>query len=291
MEVHCHSMSDPLRDVLVRHPSVAFNSQEVLDAQWARYGYTACPDYLQACTDFDQFIDVLESNGATVHRMEDEIDPGMDSLYVHDPALTIGNGMVLGRMGKEERRREAETFELHCQSHGIPILGKIEAPGILEGGDVIWLDEKTLAVGLGYRTNRDGIQQLEKICRNVIDEIITVPLPHFRGPGDVLHLMSLISPISANKAVVYKKLLPVPFLETLSHRFHTLIDVPDDEYDKLGCNVLAISPTVAIMAEGAPKTRAKLEGEGIQVLTYPPEEISLKGQGGPTCLTRPLVRG
>ncbi|GMQ82989.1 MAG: dimethylarginine dimethylaminohydrolase family protein [Rhodothermia bacterium] len=283
-------MSEPLRDVLVRHPSVAFESQEFLAAHWEQSGYTACPDFFQACSDFDKFVEVLESSGATIHEMDDEVDAGMDSLYVHDPALTIGNGIVLGRMGKEERRNEAAAFEAYCRSRNILILGRIESPGLLEGGDVIWLDEQTLAVGLGYRTNKEGVRQLRKIVENVVEEIIPVPLPHFRGPGDVLHLMSLISPVARNKAVVYRKFLPVPFLRTLKELKYALIDVPDDEYDKLGCNVLAISPTVAIVAEGTPKTRAKLEDEGIRVLSYPPGEISLKGQGGPTCLTRPLVR-
>ncbi len=283
-------MSDLLQEVVVRHPSVAFLSQDFLEAHWKQFGYTACPDFLQACADFDRFVEALENSGATVHQMSDEVDAGMDSLYVHDPALTIGNGIVLGRMGKAERRNETTAFEAFCHSKDIPVLGRIETPGLLEGGDMIWLDEKTLAVGLGYRTNEEGVRQLRKVVEGVVTEVVLVPLPHFRGPGDVLHLMSLISPVARKKAVVYQKLLPVPFIRTLNDLEYTLIDVSDDEYDKLGCNVLALSPTVAVMADGAPKTRAKLEREGIQVLTYPPKEISLKGQGGPTCLTRPLVR-
>ena len=247
-------MSDPLRDVVVRHPSVAFESQEFLAAHWKQFGYTACPDFLQACSDFDQFVKLLESFGATVHEMDDEVEAGMDSLYVHDPALTIGNGIVLAHMGKEERRNEAAAFEAYCRSRNIQILGRIDAPGLLEGGDVIWLDEQTLAVGLGYRTNKEGVRQLREISGDIVDEIIPVPLPHFRGPSDVLHLMSLISPVARNKAVVYRKLLPVPFLGTLKDLKYTLIDVPDDEYDKLGCNVLSVSPTVAIM----PKAHRRL---------------------------------
>jgi N-dimethylarginine dimethylaminohydrolase len=294
MVVNCRSESSPLRNVLVRHPSTAFKSQRIVDANWVRYGYTDCPDFLQACRDFDSLVKVLDVAGAGVHLMDDEVDAGIDSIYVHDPALTIGSGIVLGRMGKAERRIETEAFETYCRKHDIPILGQIQEPGLLEGGDVTWIDDRTLAVGHGYRTNAEGIRQLQAICNaalpGVVHEIVTVTLPHFRGPGDVLHLMSLISPLAEKTAIVFKKLLPVPFLEELEERDFKLIDVPEDEYDLLGCNVLAVSPTTSVLAASAPATRTKLEREGFEVLVYPAHEISLKGQGGPTCLTRPLVR-
>lgn len=283
-------MSEPLRDVLLRHPLKAFRSQEFLQENWQRFNYHSCPDFDKACRDYDVFIDALRSSGTHVHFMDDSENAGIDSLYVHDPAITIGDGIVLCRTGKELRRSETEAFSAYCDSHDISVLGRIEAPGLLEGGDVIWLDEETLAVGLGYRTNEAGIEQLRSICADRVQEIISVPLPHFRGPGDVLHLMSLISPIGKSTAVVYQKLLPVPFIRTLHERKYTLIDIDETEYDALACNVLSLTPDRVLMAEGAPRTLSKIQSAGFDVLTYPPGEISLKGEGGPTCLTRPLVR-
>lgn len=283
-------MYGQLQHVLLRHPSAAFRSQAHLENTWMHFGYESVPDFQTACRDFDAFVDCLERAGACVHLLEDEADSGLDSLYVHDPAITIASGMVVGHMGKPARNQETEAFMNLCQTMHWPVLGRIETPGLLEGGDIVWVDENTLAVGVGFRTNEAGIQQLEAFANDIVENIIRVPLPYFRGPRDVLHLMSLISPIGPSLAVIYRKLLPVAFLEYLIEREYTFIDVPDEEYDSLGCNVLAVSPKISIMAEGSPVTRARIEAKGIEVLTYAPEEISLKGSGGPTCLTRPLVR-
>ena len=290
MSLECRSMYGSLRHVLVRHPKVAFKSQEHVARNWEKLGYTAMPSFEASCSDFDTFVDAIRESGATVHFHDDDRDLGLDSIYVHDPVMTIGNALVVCRMGKEDRSQEPGSMMKLCQKNDWPVLGTIEPPGILEGGDIIWLDEMTLAVGVGYRTNLDGIGQFRQITRDTIGDIIPVPLPHFRGPGDVLHLMSLISPIQARVAVVYRPLLPVPFLDGLLESGFTLIDVPEAEFDTLGCNVLALNPKLSIMADGNPVTRERIEALGIRVITYPPEEISVKGQGGPTCLTRPLER-
>ena len=173
---------------------------------------------------------------------------------------------------------------------GYPIAGRIAPPGLLEGGDVIWLDRRTVAVGRGYRTNDEGIAQLRLLLGDSIDELIVVPLPHWRGPGDVFHLMSMISPVDRDLAVVYSPLMPVTFRETLCARGITLVEVPDDEFETMGANVLAIGPRRCIMVAGNPMTRARLEQAGAQVAEYEGLDISLKGGGGPTCLTRPLQR-
>lgn len=169
------------------------------------------------------------------------------------------------------------------------IAGRIESPGRLEGGDVIWLDARTLVVGRGYRTNADGIRQLRAILGNRV-EVVEVPLPHWHGPHDVMHLMSLISPIDHGIAVVYSQLLPVPFREWLLDRGIHLVEVPDEEFVSMGTNVLALAPRRCLILAGNPRTRAALERAGADVVEYEGTEISVKGAGGPTCLTRPLER-
>ncbi|HMQ62942.1 MAG TPA: arginine deiminase family protein, partial [Flavilitoribacter sp.] len=173
---------------------------------------------------------------------------------------------------------------------GIPILGEIQAPGTLEGGDVAWLDSGTLAVGYSYRTNPAGIAQLEGLLRPFGIEILRADLPHYKGPGDVFHLMSIFSPVADDLAVAYSPLMPVAFRNELIRRGMRLVEVPDEEFDSMGCNVLALAPRTCLMVAGNPKTRAALEAEGCRVVTYLGEEISVKGGGGPTCLTRPIAR-
>ena len=193
-------------------------------------------------------------------------------------------------MGKKDRLSESVVMENYFQSINVPILGRIETPGTLEGGDVVWLDERTLAVGEGYRSNAEGIRQLKTLLGNLVDEVISVPLPHWTGSGDCLHLMSNVSPIDHDLYLVYSRLLPVPFRKYLLDRQIQFIEVPDEEYDSMGCNVLAMAPRKCIMIKGNPITKDRLEAEGVEVHTYDGSEISIKGSGGPTCLTRPFFR-
>jgi N-dimethylarginine dimethylaminohydrolase len=176
------------------------------------------------------------------------------------------------------------------ESAGIPVLGQIEAPGTLEGGDVAWLDEKTLAVGHGYRTNRSGIEQLTALLTPRGIEVIEVHLPHFRGPSDVFHLMSILSPIDKDLAAIYSPLMPVAFRNLLLERGFRFVEVPESEFDSLGCNILATGPRQCIMVKGNPATEQALRKAGCQVISYAGNEISVKGGGGPTCLTRPVRR-
>jgi N-dimethylarginine dimethylaminohydrolase len=193
-------------------------------------------------------------------------------------------------MGKEQRRREPAAIGEYLPQIGVPILGRISGDGTLEGGDVVWVDERTLAVGRGYRTNDEGIRQLRELTADIVDEIVVVPLPHWNGPTDVLHLMSFLSPIDHDLALVYSRLMPVPFREWLLTRGVRLVEVPDTEYDTMACNVLAVAPRQCIMLEGNPRTRKLLEAEGVEVRVFGGAEICAKGAGGPTCLTRPILR-
>jgi N-dimethylarginine dimethylaminohydrolase len=198
-------------------------------------------------------------------------------------------GLVLCRMGKPARSAEPESQGQAFRSRGLAVLGAIEPPGALEGGDLVWLDERTLVVGRGYRTNDEGIRQLRGFVGSDVT-VEVVPLPHYRGPQDVFHLMSILSPVDDDLAVVYSPLMPVPFREWLCVRGIRFVEVPDDEFASMGANVLAIAPRRCVMVEGNRVTRARLEAAGAEVAVYDGSEISLKGGGGPTCLTRPITR-
>jgi N-dimethylarginine dimethylaminohydrolase len=193
-------------------------------------------------------------------------------------------------MGKAARANEPAAMGEAFEGLGLAVAGRIEGEGRLEGGDLVWFDEGTCAVARGYRSNDEGIAQLKALLGSGV-EVVTVPLPHYRGPDDVFHLMSIISPLDVDLALVHSPLMPVPFREWLLARGIELVEVAEEELDSLGCNVLALAPRRCLTAAGNPKTRARLEAAGCEVLTYDATEISLKGQGGPTCLTRPLVRG
>jgi N-dimethylarginine dimethylaminohydrolase len=218
--------------------------------------------------------------------------PGLtlDSIYVRDASIVTPRGVVLCRMGKPARQDEPAAQRRWFDAVGEPIAGAIEAPGLIEGGDVVWFDAKTVAVGRGYRTNDAGIDQFRELLGGDVD-VVVVPLPHYRGPSDVFHLMSIISPVAENLAVAYSPLMPVPFREWLVGRGLRFVEVPDTEFESMGTNVLAVGPRRVIMLAGNPVTQARLEAEGVEVWTYEGSEISVKGGGGPTCLTRPLARG
>jgi N-dimethylarginine dimethylaminohydrolase len=192
-------------------------------------------------------------------------------------------------MGKRARQHEPAAQGRFFESLGLPIAGVIDPPGQIEGGDVVWFDERTVAVGHGYRTTDAGIAQLRAVLDPAV-EVVVVPLPHYRGPDDVFHLMSIISPVDADLAAVYSPLMPVPFREWLLDRGLRLVEVPDQEFATMGANVLALAPRRVVMLDGNPMTRARLEAAGAEVLVYDGSEISVKGGGGPTCLTRPLAR-
>ena len=283
----------PLTRVALKHPREAFVDDATIAAQWRSLGFTAPPDLARAIDEFEAFAGLLRASGAEVQLLPRDDRTTLDSIYVRDATIVCDRGVVLCRMGKPARAEEpvAQEAAFTATPAALPILGRIEAPGSVEGGDVFWLDSRTLAVGRGYRTNDEGIRQLRALLGDAIDELIVVPLPHWRGASDVMHLMSLVSPVDGDLAVVYSPLLPVPFRELMLARGVSLVEVPDEEFDTMGTNVLAVAPRVCVTLAGNPRTRARLEKAGARVLPYEGQEISVKGAGGPTCLTRPITRG
>ena len=211
-------------------------------------------------------------------------------MYTRDASIVCEKGAILCSMGKEARRNEPAAQESAYRDLGIPICGAITGDGRVEGGDVVWIDERTLAVGRGYRTNDEGIRQLRDLLSDSIDELIVVPLPHHRGPGDVFHLMSIISPIDRGLALAYSPLMPIPFREMLLSKGIELVEVPDSEFGSMGCNVLAVAPRECVTLAGNTETRERLIAAGATVHEFVGDEICAKGRGGPTCLTRTLER-
>jgi N-dimethylarginine dimethylaminohydrolase len=278
-----------LRRLVVKSVEAAFVDAAVVESQWRALGFTAAPDLRRARDEFERFEAILAEGGAEIHRLPADRTVGLDSIYVRDASVIGEGGVILCSMGKAQRAGEPWAQAQAFGAWGMAVAGAIRSPGRLEGGDVVWLDRQTVLVGRGYRTNDEGIAQLRHLLGDDV-EVVPVPLPHWRGPGDVFHLMSMISPVDEDLAVVYAPLLPVPLRERLLDRGMRLVDVPDEEFASMGANVLALAPRRCVMLAGNPRTRAALEAAGAQVDVYEGREISLKGGGGPTCLTRPIVR-
>lgn len=286
----CQSMYSPIRRMLLKHPRQAFISQANLEAQWQSLFYFGCPDFENSLSEYEKFVGILEQFDFEIHYVPIDETTSLDSIYVHDPLVISEHGAILCSMGKVARAPEPEAAEKYLQEVGVPIIGRITGNGKLEGGDVLWLGERTLAVGQGFRTNAEGLRQLHELLGDSVDEIIPVQLPYWTGPQDCLHLLSFISIVDKDLAVVYSRLMPVPFREWLLEHSFQFVEVPDEEYDSLGCNVLAVGPRQCVMLNGNPITQKRLEEAGAQVWTYEGKEISFKGTGGPTCLTRPILR-
>ena len=278
-------MVEPLRRVLVRRPDAAFG-----DADPARWHYTAPPDLEEARREHDAFTDLLRSAGAEVIEHAEPQPDRADAIFVFDPALITDRGAVLLRMGKALRRGEEDALGRRLREIGVPLLPALQGEATAEGGDLLWLDRRTLAAGHGFRTNAEGIRQLRAILAPMGVEVVPVELPYFGGPDSCLHLLSLISLVDHDLAVIYPPLLSVPFWRLLRDRGVRLIEVPEEEFPSQGPNVLALAPGKVVMLEGNPVTRRRLEEAGCEVLTYRGREISLKAEGGPTCLTRPVWR-
>lgn len=279
------SMSAALRRVLVRKPAPPTGPDD-----HGPFGYPRPVDHDAALRQHAAFIALLTAAGTEVIAAGPDPAGMLDGIFAHDPSTVTNGGAILLRPGKELRREEIACHEASYEELGIPILGRIMPPGTVEGGDLVWLDPTTLAVGRGYRTNDDGIEQLRRLLAPLGVTLLTTELPHWRGPSECLHLMSLISPIAPDLAVVYQPLLATPFVQELERREMQLIDVPDEEFDTLGCNVLALAPKRVVVCDGSPVTRGRLEAAGCEVLVYDGSEISHNRAGGPTCLTRPILR-
>ena len=279
------SMVAPLKRVLVRKPAPPATPDDFAD-----FAYPRPVDHERAEHEHAAFCELLEQQGAEVVAAGPDEAGRLDAIFAYDPSLMTDAGAVLLRPGKELRLPEVELAERSYLELGIPIVGRIEAPGTVEGGDTVWLDSQTLAVGRGYRTNAEGIQQLRGLLAPRGIEVMTVELPHWRGPGECLHLMSFISPVADRLAVVHLPLMSVPFVEELQRRGWAFIEVPDEEFETHGCNVLALAPQRVLVCDGSPITRGRLEAAGCNVMVYTGGEISHNRAGGPTCLTRPILR-
>ena len=289
-QINSQSMVAPLHWCLMKRPVASHRSQAAIDEQWQALNYTGRPLLARVDAQHDTLVDLLARQGVELVYLPEDDEAGLDSIYTHDPIVTVAGGVILGRMGKALRAGEPDAAAAMLAELGVPVLGRITGDGRLEGGDVCWLDERTVAVGQGYRTNAEGIRQLRALLGERVDEVIPVPLPHWTGPDDCLHLLSFISPVDTRKAVVYSRLMPVPFRQLLLDRGWELIEVPDAEYESMACNVLAVAPGRCIMLAGNPVTQARLEAAGVAVATFEGDDLCLKGGGGPTCLTRPLYR-
>jgi dimethylargininase len=278
-----HDQTSILRSVYVRAPRAADL------AAWAEYGWRAEPDAGAAAAEHEAFRAELERVGADVVCGGEPVADDPDAMYAYDPVLLTDAGGILLRPGKPGRRGEPNAVAADLRAAGIPIVGRLEPPATAEGGDMLWLDPHTLLVGRSYRTNDAGIARLRALLRGM--DVLAFDLPHLAGPAECLHLMSLISPLDRDLAVAYRPLMPVRLVGLLAEHGVELISVPDEEFPTMGPNVLALAPRVALALEGNPRTRRLMEAAGIDVRTYRGDEISRKGDGGPTCLTRPLVRG
>ena len=277
------SMTAPLRDALLKAPGPAFGRAYEDPA----HGFLHACDLDVARREHAAFSELLASLGTTVHQLETEID-SPDLLYAYDPLIITDRGAIPLRPGKPNRQIEPAAIEAWTLAHGIPTIGRIDAPGTIEGGDTFWLRPDLFIIGRTLRTNQAGADQLASI---VGGDVRVFDVPYWRGNAELLHLMSIIHPIADDLAVVYLPLLPVGLWHLLMELGYRLIEVAEDEIDQLGCNVLVVRPGVVIIADGNPKIAAALAAHGFEVHTYPATEIGVNGSGGPTCMTRPILRG
>ncbi len=276
-----------LQRVLVRRPGPEFADME----EYGKWGYPGAPDLSQAQREHDEFTDILRREGVEVIYQEEVHPKKREPLFTHDASIMTPKGAIICHSGHPLRRGEGEYAARAFTSLGIPILFTVHGDATIDGGDTLWLDPDTFLIGHSYRTNHEAYRQIKAVIEGFVAErVIQIPLPHYRGQDHVLHLMSVISPVDRDLAVVYPKLAPIVLLELLEERGIQTIEVPDEEFDSLGPNVLAIGPRTVVVHAGNPVTKERLLEHGCRVYEYHGEQISLIPSGGPTCLTRPILR-
>lgn len=273
-------MTAPLRRVLVRPPQTADLPS------WRDLGWRGEPDPVQLAAEHEALCTILADAGADVVSADGDAG-NLDAIYTFDPVLVTDDGALLLRPGKPQRRDEAAALVPALEAAGVPIRGRLAGVELAEGGDTLWLDHRTLLVGRSYRTNDAGIEALRGALHGV--DVVAFDLPHLRGPAEVLHLLSLLSPLDDDLVVAYPPVMPARLVELLHGRGISVVEVPDEEFETMGPNVLALAPRVALALDGNDETRRRVERAGVEVLVYRGRELS-KGDGGPTCLTRPLLR-
>ena len=274
------SMVAPLKRVLVRKPATS--------GDWADAGWRT-PDTARLERQHAAFVELLDGLGVDVELAE-ELNGQVDSVYMHDPVLVTGRGAIPLRMAKPARQAEPAAMATELERLGVPVLGTLGAPAYADGGDRFWLDDATMAIGLGYRTNLAGVEAVRRIVEPEGVTVEAYDMPHDQGPGFVLHLQSFLSGVSDDLCVIYEPLAPVRLLQDLRARGFDWIAISHDDYLAMGCNILAVRPGVVVMVDGVPAVRRALEARGVEVHVYDGTDLSLKGDGGPTCLTCPLLR-
>lgn len=279
-----------LKSVFIKRPKEAFVNEDQLASQWKELNFLSKPNLSNAMTEYAAFEKMITQHGAEAIGLPYDSSVTIDSIYCRDAAIATDYGMIICNMGKPARINEPAAERRAFEYNQIKILGEITHPGTLEGGDVAWIDKHTLAVGHTYRTNWEGIRQLKHLAEPHGIHVWVAEMPHYNGPSDVFHLMSVFSPVDKDLAVVYSSLMPISFRHGLLERGFSFVEVPDSEWDSMGCNVLAIAPREVVMVKGNPITKQRLIEAGCIVHEYEGQEISVKGGGGPTCLTRPLER-
>ena len=290
MKVTRHSEYLKLASVYLKSAKNSFLSEEELLEHWETLQYLSKPNFKKSLDEYAAFQTFFREKNISTCFFPINKKTKIDSIYCRDASIATDFGIIICNMGKQGRIHEPYAQLEAYKMNNVNILGEIKFPGTLEGGDVAWLDQNTLAVGHTYRTNEEGISQLKGLLQPKGIEIIVVELPHYKGKSDVFHLMSILSPVDKNLAVVYSPLMPIKFRNELLERGFQLIEVPEQEFDSMGCNVLAVAPRDCLMVAGNPITRKLLEDAGVSVHIYEGNEISVKGGGGPTCLTRPIDR-
>ncbi|NBU63515.1 MAG: amidinotransferase [Chloroflexia bacterium] len=279
------NMVSQLRKVMLRTPDAAFYHADPL-----RWHYTTRPNQSEALAEHAALCDTLRKAGVEVIMHDAPLADHADAIFCFDPAIVTDYGAILLQMGKSLRVGEEAAIGASMQKNGIPILGTLNGDARAEGGDMIWLDNQTLAVGLGFRTNAAAVSQLKAMLEPKGVTVLAYDLPYYTGPEACLHLLSFISMVDHDMAVVHLPLMPTGFYQELKRRNMKLIEIPASEYDSMATNVLAIAPKVCLMLDCNPITARLLADAGCEVQTYRGNEISLKAEGGPTCLTRPLLR-
>ncbi len=285
-----HSMVAPLKRVLVCTPRSAGWNQPARIEEWRELGFHHPPDFAKAQSQHEIVCRELQAAGAEVIELCTAADLSLDAAYAHDASLTTDFGLILMHPGKTNRLPEAKHHGFFCGQLGIPTFAEISAPGSAEAGDIVWLDAKTLLIGHGYRTNAEGISQMRATLARRGVEVISAPLPYGPGPSACLHLMSLVSLIDEHTALVDLPWLAVETIELLKSHGYQFIQIDYSERDTLACNVLSLGGKRLLAIEENRKTNEKLRAAGFEVRTFPGSEICINGSGGPTCLTRPLLR-
>lgn len=256
---------------------------------WRDFGFEGKPDHALACQQQTAFVQVLENEGIEIEWLDEHTSIQTTSTY--DPAIVTNEGAVMMKSGRPERWPEVFPMARKFLDLGIPIIGWIRGEGRLDGGDTLWIDEETLFVTRGYRSNDEGYRQLRQILDGVVKNWQHFELPHWRGPYWVLHIMSVVNLCSKDVALVYPRAMPIRLIAFLKEREYTLVECPDEEFDTQGCNVLTLEPGRVVMCGGNPVTASRLREAGVEVIEYEGSEISIPRISGPTCNTRPILRG